>query len=241
MKAFVKPGSTVLIKPNICTAGRPPEYAATAHPTVVATLVQMCWEAGAKRVQVFDLPFSGTQKMAYRDSGIADALKGLDVELLFVSPREYEKIPIPYGRDITSWFFYRPALEADVFINVPIAKHHGLADLTLGMKNIMGVIRDRPKIHWNIHQRIADLNTALRSHLVVVDATRILVAHGPQGGDLKDVRVKNTVIASADIVAADALATTLFGKRGSDIGYIRIGAEMGLGKIEGWRLREVNL
>lgn len=241
MGAYVKPGDVVFIKPNICTAGRPPEYAATAHPIVVATIARMCWEAGARKVQVFDLPFSGTQEAAYRDSGIIDALRDLDVEMLFASPRHYEKIPIPEGRDIREWTFYRPALEADVFINVPIAKHHGLAGLTLGMKNVMGVIQDRPRIHWNIHQRIADLNSALRSHLVVVDATRILVANGPQGGRLEDVRVTDTVIASWDVVAADALAATLFGKSGHDIGYISAGANMGLGLIEGRRLMEIDL
>jgi len=240
MKAFVKPGATVLLKPNICTAGRPPEYAATSHPIVVATVAKMCWEAGAKRVLLFDLPFSGTQEAAYKDSGIADAVKGLDVELLFASPRHYEKVPVP-GRDLKEWTFLRQALEADVFINIPIAKHHSEAGLTLGMKNIMGVIQDRPFMHWNLHQRIADLNTVVRSHLVVVDATRILVAHGPQGGRLEDVRITDAVIASADVVAADALAATLFGKSWRDIGYIRIGAEMGLGLPEGRRLAEVVL
>ncbi len=241
MKAFVRPGSTVMIKPNICTAGRPPEYAATSHPAVVATVARMCWEAGASKVMVFDLPFSGTQEAAYRDSGIADAVKGLDVELLFASPRHYEKVPIPNGRDLKEWIFLRQALDVDVFINIPIAKHHGTAGLTLGMKNIMGVIQDRPLIHWNLHQRIADLNTVVRSHLVVIDATRILIAHGPQGGNLNDVRITDTVIASHDIVAADALAATLFGKNWRDIGYIRLGAEMGLGLPEGRPVVEVLL
>ena len=241
MGAIVRPGATVMIKPNICTAGRPPEYAATSHPEVVATIAEMCWEAGAKRVILFDLPFSGTQEAAYRDSGIADAVKGLDVELLFASPRHYEKVPIPNGRDLKEWLFLRQALEADVFINIPIAKHHGTAGLTLGMKNIMGVIQDRPFIHWNLHQRIADLNTVVRSHLVVVDATRILVDHGPQGGRLEDVRIVDTVIASRDVVAADALAATLFGRSWHEIGYIKLGAEMGLGLPEGRSIVEVAL
>ena len=240
MSAFVKPGDTVMVKPNICMAGRAPQYAATTHPLVVATIVQLCWEAGAAKVIVFDLPFSGGQKRAYEDSGIAQAVKGLDADLLFASPRHYEKVPFPQGRDIKSWPVHRMALEADVFINVPIAKHHSLAGLTLGMKNVMGVIQDRPLIHLNIHQRIADLNTVIKSHLVVMDATRILIAHGPKGGRLEDVRTLDTVIASTDIVAVDALAATLFGKKGSDIGYIQLGADMGLGKLHR-PLKEVRL
>lgn len=241
IERFVKLGDTVLIKPNICTAGRSPEYAATSHPKVVATVARMCWEAGAGKVMLFDLPFSGTQEAAYKDSGIADALKGLDVELLFASPRHYEIVPIPNGRDLKEWKFLRQALEADVFVNIPVAKHHGMAGLTLGMKNIMGVILDRPYIHWNLHQRIADLNTVIRSHLVVVDATRILLRHGPQGGNLEDVLVTDTVIASGDVVAADALTATLFGKNWKNIGYIKIGAEMGLGLPEGRPLVEIAL
>ena len=123
-------------------------------------------------------------------------------------------------------------LDADVLINVPIAKDHSLARLTLGMKNLLGVVHHRNQFHVNLGQRIADLTTVVQPSLTVVDAVRILVDHGPSSGNLDDVKLTNTVIASHDIVAADAYAATLFGFSGKDIPATRIGAEMGLGTLD---------
>jgi uncharacterized protein (DUF362 family) len=134
-------------------------------------------------------------------------------------------------------------LEADVLINVPIAKHHGSSRLTLGCKNLMGVIQDPNQFHRNLHQRIADLNSLVRPALTLVDAVRILTAHGPGGGNLEDVEKLDTVIASHDIITVDAYATTLFGRKPDDIGYIKLGAEMGLGEKD-WgkvRVEEIDL
>jgi uncharacterized protein (DUF362 family) len=134
-------------------------------------------------------------------------------------------------------------MDADVLINVPIAKHHGSTRLTLGCKNLMGVIQRANQFHRNLHQRIADLNTIVRPALTVIDAVRILTAHGPGGGNMADVKVLDTVIASHDIITADSYATTLFGLTPDDIGYIRLGAEMGLGEHD-WtkvRVQEIDL
>jgi uncharacterized protein (DUF362 family) len=119
-----------------------------------------------------------------------------------------------------------------VLINVPIAKHHHLARLTLGMKNLMGVIYYRPPIHVNLGQRLADLTSRIRPALTVVDAVRILVANGPTGGDLNDVRKLDTVIASPDIVAADSYAASLFDMQPEDLKYIVAATKMGLGRSD---------
>ena len=91
-----------------------------------------------------------------------------------------------------------------MLIDVPIAKHHSLARLTLGGKNLLGTVADPNQIHQNLGQRIADLISLIRPTLTVVDAFRILMDHGPTGGSLDDVKQAQTVIASHDIVAADA-------------------------------------
>ncbi len=117
-------------------------------------------------------------------------------------------------------------------INVPIAKDHSLSRLTLGMKNLMGLVRDRPVLHAHLSQNLADLTSFVRPKLTVVDAVRILVSNGPTGGSLDDVKKLNTVIASPDIVAADSYAATLFGMRPDDLGYITAGATMGLGRSD---------
>ncbi len=116
--------------------------------------------------------------------------------------------------------------------NVPIAKHHSLARLSLGCKNLLGLVGDPNQIHRNLGQRVADLTSLIRPTLTVVDAVRILTAHGPTGGSLNDVKQLNTVIASHDPVAADAYAATLFELTGADIEYVQKAAEMGLGTLD---------
>jgi uncharacterized protein (DUF362 family) len=243
MAAFISPGYDVIIKPNICTDYHPPEYASTTNPTVVATLVTMCLEAGAKRVRVMDYPFGGTPQSAYQISGIAEAVEAAGGEMHIMTQQKYIQVDIPLGKDLKKVEIYPDILEADLLINVPIAKHHGSTRLTLGEKNLMGTILDRNLMHINLTQRIADLTSLVQPGLTVIDAVRILTNHGPTGGNLDDVRQTNTIIASRDIVAADAYATTLFGLTYADIGYIQASAELGLGTTDlgSIDLREVSI
>ena len=243
MASFVSSGFDVIIKPNICTDYHPPEYATTTNPIVVGTLVSMCLEAGAKRVRVMDYPFGGTPQSAYAISGIADAVEAAGGEIHIMSRPKYTRVDIPQGKNLTRVEIYPDILEADLLINVPIAKHHGSTRLTLGEKNLMGVILDRNLMHINLSQRIADLTSLVRPALTVVDAVRILTNHGPTGGDLEDVKQLDTVIASRDIVAADSYATTLFGLTATDIGYIQASAELGLGTMDlnSINIQEINL
>jgi uncharacterized protein (DUF362 family) len=185
-----------------------------------------------------DLPFGGGAENAYARSGIAEAVEAAGGQMEIMNRAKFRETEIPQGQDIASWPVYQDVLTADVLINVPIAKHHGSSRLTLGCKNLMGVIQDAGLFHQNLHQRIADLNTRVRPALTVVDAVRILTAHGPGGGNLADVTKLDTVIASPDIVTADAYACTLFGKTADDIPYVRLAAEMGLGEVD-WTAVEV--
>jgi uncharacterized protein (DUF362 family) len=243
IERFVKNGDDVIIKPNICTDYHPPEYATTTNPVVVATLVTLALGAGAKRVRVMDRPFGGTPQSAYAISGIADAVKAAGGEMVVMSLPKYAKYDIPDGKSMKSCEILPDILEADVLINVPIAKQHGSSRLTLGAKNLMGVVRDRNTMHAALHQRIADLNSLVRPSLTVIDAVRILTDHGPTGGNLDDVKQMDMVIASHDIVSADSYATTLFGLTAADIGYIKNCADMGLGTMDltSIKIEEINV
>jgi uncharacterized protein (DUF362 family) len=232
MSAFVPKGAWVIIKPNICVAYHSYEYAATTNPWVVGALVRMATEAGAKKVQVMDHPFGGTPDQAYARSGIREQVEAAGGEMATMVPFKYVKTDIPDGLDIKSWGIYDDVLKADVFIDVPIAKHHSLARLTLGMKNLMGTIDDRGGLHVNLGQRIADLTSRVKPTLTVIDAVRILTANGPTGGSLDDVQERNTVITSPDIVAADSYAATLFDRKPDEIAYIQKGAAMGIGRSD---------
>lgn len=234
MGRFVRPGETVVVKPNIGW-DRTVELAANTHPMVVRAVVEHCLEAGAKRVLVFDRSANDPRR-CYVQSGIQEAVEGLRSERVSIEHmdrRAFQDLDIKSGKELSRWSFYKPALEADRLINLPIAKHHSISAVTLGMKNIMGVIGgNRGVLHRNIADALADINSVVRSDLTLIDATRILVANGPQGGRLEDVRVLDTLIASPDIVAADAYAATLFGHRPEEIPTIVAGAGRGLGIMD---------
>jgi uncharacterized protein (DUF362 family) len=232
IERFVKPGQDVIIKPNICVAYHTYEYAATTNPWIVAELVRLCLGAGAQRVRVMDSPFGGTAQQAYAISGIQEQVQAAGGTMEVMSHFKFVKTDLPQAVDLHQSDIYDDILKADVVIDVPIAKHHSLAGLTLGMKNLMGTIADRGAIHSNIGQRLADLAGRIRPALTVVDAVRVLMANGPTGGDLNDVKQLDTVIASADIVAADSYAATLMGRQPDELDYIRAGVAAGLGRSD---------
>ena len=232
MHRFVRQGDDVIIKPNICVAYHTFEYAATTNPWVVAELVRMCLDAGARRVRVMDSPFGGGAEEAYVRSGIQEQVLAAGGQMEIMARFKFVATPIPDGLDLRTKDIYDDALSADVLIDVPIAKHHSLARLTLAMKNLMGLITNRPEMHANLGQRLADLTSRIRPHLTVVDAVRTLMDHGPTGGSLDDVRKTDTVIASPDIIAADSYAATLFGLLPDDLDYVRAGVSMGLGRSD---------
>jgi uncharacterized protein (DUF362 family) len=232
IERFVKPGSDVIVKPNMCVAYHSYEYAATTNPWVVAKLVALCLGAGASRVRVMDYPFGGSADEAYRRSGIKEQVEAAGGSMEVMSRVKYVNTDLPEGVDLHQCYIYDDILKADVVINVPIAKHHSLARLTLGMKNLMGTIRDREMMHADLGQRLTDLAGRVRPALTVVDAVRILMNNGPTGGNLDDVKKLDTVIASADIVAADSYAATLFDLKPDDLAYIRAGVASGLGRSD---------
>lgn len=236
ISAFVKKGQRVVVKPNIGW-DRKPEQAATTHPLVVKAVVKAALDAGASKVMVFDRTCHESRR-CYASSGIIESIKDIDDGRLswdYVEDRDRKFVPVKIerGKDLKTWEFHKDALDADCYINIPIAKHHRLAKLTIGLKNVMGVIGgNRGQIHQALGDRVADLNTVIRPKLTLVDATRILVRNGPVGGNLDDVKVLHTLIASPDTVAADAYATTLFGMKPSDVDSTKAAHALGLGEMD---------
>ncbi|MDZ7372779.1 MAG: DUF362 domain-containing protein [candidate division KSB1 bacterium] len=242
MSRFVSRGDIVVVKPNIGW-DRLPEQAANTNPEVVAEVVRLCYQAGAKKVLVFDHTSNRAQR-CYLRSGIQAAAKEAGAEVSFVHEQKFRNVEIREGVELKSWPFYKDVLEADVLINVPIAKHHSMARLTVGLKNIMGVIGgDRGAIHNHFARKIVDLNTVVKPKLTLVDGYRILRANGPQGGSPRDVQLLKTVVASTDRVAADAYAATWFGLGPQDLDYLVEAHRRGLGEIDFRKLkiREIDL
>ena len=232
MELFIPKGAKVVIKPNICTAYHPYEYASTTNPWVVGALVKMALEAGAGDVTVMDYPFGGSAEDAYVISGIQEQVEAAGGKMVFMSRLKFVETKIPKGKKINKWPIYEDVLKADVLINVPIAKDHGLAKLTLGMKNLMGVVQNREGLHSSIGQRLADLASRVYPTLTIVDAIRMLSYGGPTGGDLNAVKKIDTIIVSRDIVAADSYAASLFDLQPDELSFVKAGVEMGLGRSD---------
>jgi len=234
MGTFVKQGSVVVVKPNI-SWDRRPEQAATTNPDVVAIVVQECLKAGAKKVRVFDRALNDPRR-TYRNSGIAKAAQDAGAEVFFPKDYDYEEVKFPRARRLKGWSLHREALKADVFINLPIAKDHNEAQLTMCMKNLMGIMGgQRGRIHQGLHQNLADLNSGFTPHLNILDANRIQVAHGPNASLLSDVRQPKMVIAGVNAVSVDAYAAAhLPWERdfGGVVEYIQYAGEMGLGEAD---------
>jgi uncharacterized protein (DUF362 family) len=236
MTRFVTRGETVVIKPNIAW-DRLPEQAATTNPDVVAELVRLCVAAGARSVIVTDVSCNEAEACFDR-SGIAAAARAAGAEVVLPEPRFFRRVDLK-GDTLGEWPVLEPFLEADKLINVPIAKHHSLTGVTLGMKNWYGLIGgDRNRLHQRIHESIADLTSFAKPTLTVMDAYRVLMRSGPTGGNADDVEQKNTVIACVDPVAVDAYtAKAWWDLDVPRLRFLRIAEERGLGRADFASLR----
>jgi len=231
---LIQPGETVLVKPNIAF-DRTPEQAANTNPELVAEIVTLALDAGADRVVVLDHTLADP-RLSYEHSGIASAAKEAGARVEFVRGKEdprFRTIEFPEGEITRSWPVHDVVRRADVFINVPIVKHHIVAKATMGLKNLMGLAGgNRGEWHTQLAKRICDMNQRVRVDLTVIDGFRVLVRNGPTGGNLKDVVEKNTVAVSTDRVAADAYAATLLEFDPKDVPAIVEASRRGMGQID---------
>jgi len=235
MKRFIKKGDKVIIKPNIGW-DRTPEMAACTNPEVVKALVELAQTAGAKNVTVIDNT-TNQAKRCYVRSGILDAVKSTGASMPYADETRVKKTALG-GEWLKEWDILLDVLEADKIINVPIAKHHSLCRLTMGMKNWLGAIGGaRNQLHQNLDRAMVDLTAFFKPTLTVLDAYRILARNGPQGGRVSDTKLVKTVVAGTDPVAVDAIGATFFDIRPQELLYLRLAQERGLGKFELEKIR----
>ena len=230
---FVKSGQSVVIKPNF-SVPRTPDQAATTNPTMVAALVKRCQAAGAKSVKVIDYPFTNAQ-MCLENTGIRRAVEtaGGKVYAINKLSGEFYTASNAGGSVLQQMQYSRDVLEADVFISFPILKHHNGTGLTMGLKNMMGLVWDRGFFHrTDLHQTIAELAAFKRPNLIIMDAVRGITTHGPMGPGT--IREYNQLIFSVDPVAADAYGAELFGLKAADVPHIGIAAGLGVGTVN-WK------
>ncbi len=242
MSRFVQKGQRVVLKPNMSFA-TPPERASTTHPMVVATVAQACMDAGAERVVALDFPLYKTDLCLQR-SGIQDACKSIrGVYVLGLDERKFfREVKVPQGKVLDRVEVLKEVLDCQVLINLPQAKSHSTTGVSLGIKNLMGVIWNRWSFHtwYNINYALADLMTVIRPQLTLLDATRALVTGGPGGPG--EVQRPNLVIAGTDPVAVDSYGVTVapwYGQqfKGRQVEHLLAAHQRGLGKIDLEQLR----
>ncbi len=232
MGKFVKQNQTVVVKPNIGW-DVPPERAANTNPKLVGEIVKQCFDAGAKEVYIFDHTCD-EWKRAYKNSGIEKAVEDAGGTMVPGNfERYYQDVTLSRGKRLTASKIHELILESDVFINVPVLKHHGSTQVSLGMKNNMGIIWDRGYWHRSdLHQCIADFATFRKPELTVIDCYNALKRNGPRGVSTADVINMKAQIISQDIVAADAAAAKMLNREPTNIGHIRIAGELKLGEYD---------
>lgn len=236
IEKFVKTGDRVLVKPNISFAANI-ESGATTSAEIVKQVVKLCLDAGASKVTIIDFPLANPD-ICIEKSGIKQALiDKTKVKLLMLGKeRQFYEVEVPNGKELRFVKIAKELNNVDTFINLPVAKSHSATGVSLGMKNLMGLVWDRNFFHrGNLHQAIAELATVIKPGLTIVDATRVLASGGP-GGPGKTVII-NTVIAGMDIVAVDSYTvgiTPWYNKvfTGRNVKHIIAGYELGLGEID---------
>jgi uncharacterized protein (DUF362 family) len=243
MSHFVRKGSTVLVKPNIGWDVTP-DRGGNTHPALVKRVIEHCFNAGAREVTVFDHTCDNWSR-CYKNSGIEKAVKDANGKIVSGdSEGYYQQAAVPKGKRLTQAKVHDLLLSADVFINVPVLKHHGSTRLTAGMKNLMGVVWDREYWHRNdLHQCIADMASYRKPDLTVIDAYYVMKRNGPRGVSAEDVLTLKTQLLSPDVVAADAAAAKLWGVEPGDVAHITIAEEMGLGsaKLDSLNIRRLKV
>lgn len=237
MQAFVKPGQKVIIKPNM-SFDQPPENATNTHPEVVQALAKMCEEAGAAKVWVLDNPLRDAELCLER-SGIKDVEKTLNCSSIqgIYDSSGFSEVDVPQGKQLRSTEVMKEVLEADVLIAAPVAKHHASGGVSLSLKGMMGLILNRGIFHWryDLHTAIVDLSSLLKADLTVIDASRALTTNGPSGPG-KVIQL-NTIVASKDMVAADAQVVSMVPWYGQSleprqVKHIRLAHQRGLGRMD---------
>jgi len=232
MEAFVRPGQTVVLKPNI-SFDAPPDRGSNTHPDLLRRVITLCFAAGAKSVSMFDHTLDQWQR-AYAASGAEQLAKETGARLVPGNDSTfYREVAIPGGVSLRTARVHSLVLDCDVFINVPVLKDHGGSLMTACMKNLMGIVWDRRVYHRNdLHQCIADFLTFKKPALNILDAYHPMVRNGPHGRSTADLVEMRTLLASTDIVAIDAAAAKLLGLQPADVRYIKIADQMKLGTMD---------
>lgn len=227
--------ATVLLKPNICLPQNSKMGTITSH-TFVDALCEYLLNQGAKKIIIADHTLQN--KKRFKNIELNDvAAKYPQVKLIFANEqRHYEPIQVE-GKVLKSIETLKLLKKVDFLINLPAAKHHSAANVSLAIKNLMGLVWDRSVFHTELDlaQAIGDLALAIRPQLNIVDASRVLLNGGPTGPG--PVITENRLFASTDMLAVDSIVASRYnfgGKSASanEIPHLVAAHQNGIGEID---------
>ncbi|MGC9363322.1 MAG: DUF362 domain-containing protein [Fidelibacterota bacterium] len=231
ISTFISKDDYVLLKPNI-SWDRRPEYGATSNPVLVAAIVRLCLNAGARKVLIVDNTCNDARR-CYKSTQIPEYAEKAGADVRFVRDSHFVDTEIPGATQLDRWLIHTEVFKVDKIINLPILKHHSLSGLTIGFKNMMGLLGgNRGRIHRPFAENIVDINRVIVPHLTIVDAIRVLRRNGPSGGNLNDVDELNTLIAGTDRVLVDAWSARIFGSEPESLEYLKLAHAAGMGRID---------
>lgn len=236
INTMVKKGHNVVIKVNM-SWNADPSQVATTNPDLIQALVKECVNAGASQVLVLDHTIDNGE-MCLDRTRMEEAVEQAGGKIKAINSKaNYREVDIP-GKELKKALVSKDVLDADVFINVPIAKVHNSAGTTLSMKNLMGIVWNRSEFHWRgLDQCIADLSALVKPDLIIMDAYQILMTRGPRGpGKVKEA---GEVVLGVDPVAVDVYGSMLLEKNPYKIEYITNAAELGIGQPDTEKINTV--
>ncbi len=232
LNTLVMPGDTVLIKPNLVD-NYDYKTGATTNPYVVRTLIRMAKQAAAKKVIVADGSRVGLDtEIVLTGTGMRKACEEMGAEVRDLKKDPYQVAFIPNGKIFRRVRMPETFFEADVLINVPVMKTHDCEPVTLGLKNMKGLIheRDKKRFHrWGLTQCVIDLNKIALPHLTVLDGTIAMEGAGPIFGTPIHFGL---IVGSFDTLAADAVAASIMGYSNEEVPYLQVAEEQGLGTAD---------
>jgi uncharacterized protein (DUF362 family) len=203
MKAFVKPGDRVLLKPNLLTGARPTKECVT-RPELAYCVAQLVQEAGGKPF-LGDSPAFGSAHGVAKANGYLELMEALDLPIVEFRGKRYEAA----GEDFNHLRLCKEAMEADVVINLPKVKSHMQLTMTLGVKNLFGCVPGKMKAWWHMEagkdadrfgMMLVETARAINPDLTIVDAIIGHEGNGPSAGEPRDLGV---LAASANVFALD--------------------------------------
>jgi uncharacterized protein (DUF362 family) len=231
MNRFISKGDVVVVKPNIGW-DKEPQYAANTNPYLIKKITELCFDAGAKEVKIFDNTCNNPRR-CYRNSGIESLAEEAGANVVQMRSNKYVALKIENGKILKEWPVYKDYLDADKTINVPVAKHHSLCKVSLGLKNLMGVMGgNRSLLHTDFASKLIDIDQEIMPTLTIIDAYRVLTKNGPTGGNLADVDIRKTLIMSDCTISADYTALQLFDLDLPQVGFLREAVARGINRYD---------